>query len=177
MWKEEIIIAIPTLYCTFLLFSSLNINHDFKSDKNLGKGLGSGCDRKSLLKESGLVWGALIGWSDRLPQRSFIWSVSSQRDHITQQLTPRYYARLTMIGSHATPRLNATFKMGLFPAIDCIKLIVIAFTRENDLFKKLKQWLWQPQFSRRNVFGEVLLGDRGFSSVLRDSECTEDVSA
>lgn len=102
--------------------------------------------------------------------------VSSDRSHHRGITLPNNWLPGTTRGSQwLAPTL--LFKMGLFPAIDCIKLIVIAFTRENDLFKKLKQWLWQPQFSRRNVFGEVLLGDRGFSSVLRDSECTEDVSA
>lgn len=71
-----------------------------------------------------------------------------------------YYPAIYSLAISQAYKSHTSVEIGLFLATNHINLIALEDTWERDLFKKLKQWIWRPQFQRQTCYREVILKER-----------------
>ncbi len=71
-----------------------------------------------------------------------------------------YYPAIYSLAISQAYKSHTSVEIGLFLATNYINPIALEDTWEKDLFKKLKQWIRQPQFQRRTCYRKKILNER-----------------
>lgn len=92
-------------------------------------------------------------WNDQIAEHSHLIGSSSDLSHHRGMILPSNL----LPGNKPVICSNTSVEIGLFLAANHVNLIALEDTWVKDLFKKLKQWIWQPHFPRQKCCRKVVL--------------------